>query len=142
MSIKDICNLPIKKITNDDALLFMWVVDSHLEKSFKIINAWGFDFATVGFVWVKQTKNNNFYYNLGKYTMKSTEFCLIGKKGKLKNLKKTNNVKSLLFADRTIHSKKPHEIRNRILKFCGDLPRVELFARQKIDGWDHWGNEV
>ena len=71
MSIKDICNLPVKNLTNDDALLFMWVVDSHLKKSFDIIDAWGFEFATIGFVWVKQTKHNNFYYNLGKYTMKS-----------------------------------------------------------------------
>jgi site-specific DNA-methyltransferase (adenine-specific) len=74
--------------------------------------------------------------------MKSTEICLIGLKGKLKNIKKSNNVKSLLMADRTIHSKKPDEIRTRITQFCGDLPRIELFARQKAEGWDSWGNEV
>ena len=74
--------------------------------------------------------------------MKSTEFCLIGLKGKLKNIKKSNNVKSLLLADRTIHSKKPNEIRNRIIDLCGDLPRIELFAREKVEGWDCWGNEV
>tara|TARA_B100000424_G_scaffold45809_1_gene31608 strand:- start:384 stop:938 length:555 start_codon:yes stop_codon:yes gene_type:complete len=142
MSIKDICNLPVKNITQNDALLFMWVVDSHLKKSFDIIDAWGFKFATVGFVWVKQTKNNNFYYNLGAYTMKSTELCLIGLKGKLKNIKKSNNVKSLLLADRTIHSKKPDEIRKRIVDLCGDIPRIELFARQRVEGWDCYGNEV
>ena len=142
MSIKSICNIPVKKITNDNALLFMWVVDSHLDKSFDIINSWGFKFATVGFVWVKQTKNKKFYYNLGKDTMKSSELCLICLKGKLKNIKKLNNVKSLLLADRTIHSKKPNEIRDRIIDLCGDLPRIELFARQKVEGWDCWGNEV
>ena len=142
MSIKDICDLPVKDITDNDALLFMWVVDSHLKKSFDIIDAWGFKFATVGFVWVKQTKNNNFYYNLGAYTMKSTELWLICLKGKLKNIKKSNNVKSLLLADRTIHSKKPDEIRKRIVDLCGDIPRIELFARQRVEGWDCWGNEV
>tara|TARA_R100000353_G_scaffold58371_1_gene46085 strand:+ start:328 stop:882 length:555 start_codon:yes stop_codon:yes gene_type:complete len=142
MSIKKISDIPVKKITNDDALLFMWVTDSHLNKSFEIIDAWGFKFATIGFVWVKQTKNKKFYYNLGKYTMKSTELCLIGLKGKLKNIKKSNNVKSLLLADRTIHSKKPNEIRNRIISLCGDIPRIELFARQKTEGWDCWGNEI
>ena len=120
----------------------MWVVDSHLKKSFEIIDAWGFKFSTVGFVWVKQTKNNNFNYNLGKYTMKSTELCLIGLKGKLKNLKKSHNVKSLVLANRTRHSEKPDEVRNRIVKLCGDIPKIELFARQKIEGWDAWGNEV
>jgi N6-adenosine-specific RNA methylase IME4 len=40
------------------------------------------------------------------------------------------------------HSKKPNEARDRIVQLMGDLPRIELFARQKTDGWDVWGNEV
>ena len=71
-----------------------------------------------------------------------TEICLIALKGKLKNIKKSNNVKSLVFAERTTHSKKPDEVRKRIEDFCGDLPRIELFARERVDGWDCWGNEV
>ena len=142
MSIKEICDLPVKEITNNDALLFMWVVDSHLEKSFEVIKSWGFKFSTIGFTWVKQTNKKNYCYNLSRYTLKSTEICLIGLKGKLKNIKNSNKVKNLVFAERTIHSKKPEEIRVRIKEFCGDLPRIELFARQKTDGWDAWGNEV
>ena len=74
--------------------------------------------------------------------MKSTELCLIGLKGKLKNIKKSNNVKSLLLADRTIHSKKPDEIRKRIVNLCGDISRIELFARERVKGWSSWGNEL
>ena len=81
-------------------------------------------------------------YNFGSYTLKSTELCLIGLKGKLKNIKKSNKVKSLVMAERTIHSKKPDEVRNRIIELCGDLPRIELFAREKTEGWDVWGNEI
>lgn len=142
MSIKDICNIPVNTITDNDAILFMWVVDSHLDKSFEVIKSWGFRFATIGFVWVKETNKKNYCYNLSKYTLKSTEICLIGLKGKLKNIKKSNKVKSLIFAERTIHSKKPNEVRRRIEEFCGDIPRIELFARQKTKGWDCWGNEV
>ncbi len=40
------------------------------------------------------------------------------------------------------HSQKPDEARDKIIELAGDLPRVELFAREKTDGWDAWGNEV
>ncbi len=56
--------------------------------------------------------------------------------------KKINNIESLLIAEKTKHSKKPKEVRNRIQELFGDKPRIELFARQKAEGWDSWGNEV
>ena len=40
------------------------------------------------------------------------------------------------------HSKKPDEVRNAIVELCGDIPRIELFAREKHTGWDCWGNQV
>ena len=63
-------------------------------------------------------------------------------KGKLKNIKKKNNIKNLVFAERLQHSKKPNIIRNQIVELCGNLPRIELFAREKFEGWDYWGNEL
>lgn len=142
MHIKQIKNLPVKEITNEDCILFLWSTDSHLPQALDVIKAWGFKYKTIGFTWVKQYKSGSYCYNFGAYTLKSTEICLIGLKGKLKNIKKSNNVKGLVFAERTIHSKKPDRIRNDIVELCGDLPRIELFARQKFDGWDSWGNEV
>ena len=142
LSIKEMCNLSINKITKKDCILFMWVIDSHLEESFKVIKSWKFRFATIGFTWVKQYKSGSYCYNFGAYTLKSTEICLIALKGKLKNIKKSNNVKGLVFAERTKHSKKPDCIKDKIIDLCGDLPRIELFARQKTPGWDVWGNEV
>ena len=142
LSDKQLCTLPVENITKPDCILFLWVTDSHLERSFSIINAWGFRFATIGFTWVKKYKSGSYCYNFGHYTLKSTEICLIGMKGKLKNIKNGNNVKGLVFAERTEHSKELDCIRNKIIELCGDKPRIELFARQKIDGWDAWGNEV
>ena len=142
MSIKDIGNLPVKNIADKDCILFLWTTDSHLPDSLKVIHSWGFKYKTIGFTWVKQYKSGSYCYNFSSYTLKSTEICLIGLKGKLKNIKKKHNIKNLVFAERTTHSKKPLEIRERIVQFCGDLPRIELFARQKADDWDAWGNEV
>ena len=52
------------------------------------------------------------------------------------------NVRQVIFEPPTKHSRKPNEIRKRIIRLCGDLPRIELFAREKTPGWDVWGNEV
>ena len=142
MSLNDIKDLPIKHITDKDCILFIWTTDSHLSEALEVIKSWDFKFKTIGFTWVKQYKSGSYCYNFGAYTLKSTEICLIALKGKLKNIKKSNNVKSLVFAERTTHSKKPDEVRKRIEDFCGDLPRIELFARERVDGWDCWGNEV
>jgi N6-adenosine-specific RNA methylase IME4 len=142
MTAKEICDLPVKEISNDNSILFLWTTDSHLLEALDVIKAWGFKYKTIGFTWVKQYKSGSYCYNFGAYTLKSTEICLVGLKGKLKNIKKSNNVKGLVFAERTIHSKKPEEVRNRIVQLCGDVPRIELFARQKHNGWDSWGNEV
>jgi len=142
MSFKDIKNLPVKDIADKDCILFIWTTDSHLNEALEIIKSWKFKYKTIGFTWVKQYKNGSYCYNFGAYTLKSTEICLIGLKGKLKNIKKTNNVKGLVFAERTKHSKKPNCIRDKIVELCGDLPRIELFAREKADGWESWGNEL
>ena len=142
MTTKEICNLSVENIANKDCILFLWTTDSHLPEALEVINSWGFKYKTIGFTWVKQYKSGSYCYNFGAYTLKSTEICLIGLKGKLKNIKKSNNVKGLVFAERTIHSKKPDRIRNDIVELCGDLPRIELFARQKAKGWDSWGNEI
>ena len=142
MSINDIKNLPVKEIADEDCILFLWTTDSHLPEALEVIKNWNFKFKTIGFTWVKKYKSGSYCYNFGAYTLKSTEICLIALKGKLKNLKKTDNVKGLVFAERTHHSKKPDCIRDKIVELCGDLPRIELFAREKVEGWDSWGNEV
>tara|TARA_R100001015_G_C4490061_1_gene67902 strand:- start:3 stop:431 length:429 start_codon:yes stop_codon:yes gene_type:complete len=142
MTCKEICNLPIENIADKDCILFLWTTDSHLLEALEVMKSWNFNYKTIGFTWVKKYNTGAYCYNFGSYTLKSTEICLIGLKGKLKNLKKSNNVKGLVFAERTKHSKKPNEIRKRIVNLCGDIPRIELFARQRVEGWDCWGNEV
>ena len=80
--------------------------------------------------------------NLGAWTMKNYEICLLGTKGSMLKHKQVNNIYQKVEAERTKHSKKPQEVRSRIELLFGDLPRIELFARQRFDGWDAWGNEL
>ena len=144
MGTKEIISLPINKISDENAVLFIWSTDYHLEKCMQVIQAWGFQYKTVGFVWFKKNKNNEPVCFMGAYTMKSgVELCLLATKGKdAHKLVKKHNVRSYVESIRLEHSKKPDDVRNRIVDLMGDIPKIELFARQKTEGWDVWGNEV
>ena len=141
MNLKDICNMPVNNIANDNSILLMWVIDPLLDKAFEVINAWGFKYKTVAFTWTKTNKTKpGFFTGLGYWTRGNPEMCLLATKGKPKRVSKS--VAQLVIDQRREHSRKPDRIRNDIIELCGDLPRIELFARQKFDGWDAWGNEV
>lgn len=77
---------------------------------------------------------------MGRWTRGNSEVCLLATKGKPKRV--NNAIDQLVFEPRGKHSQKPAIIRERIVQLVGDLPRIELFARQKTEGWDVWGNEV
>jgi len=144
MSSKSIKDLMVKDISSENCILFIWTTDYHLEKCIEIIKAWGFQYKTIGFAWAKKNKQGIPICFMGAYTMKSgIELCLLATKGKdAHKLVKKHNIRSLIECKRTKHSKKPDEIRNKIVELLGNLPRIELFARQKTDGWDVFGDEV
>ena len=142
MRLKDIMRLPVADITDNDCALFLWTTDAHIPDALELMVEWGFDYVTVAFVWVKKTPNWKQVATLGAWTMKNCELCLLGTTGSMLKHKKANNVYQLVEAIRSDHSRKPQEVRDSIVKLFGDLPRIELFARQKVEGWDCWGNEV
>lgn len=142
MTIEQMKKLLIKNITYQDAICFMWVVDSHLKEGIEVLESWGFTYKTIGFNWIKKTSKGNNCVNFAPWTLKSWEICLIGIRGAMGKYKKVNNILGLVEEERMYHSKKPDEVRRRIEQLFGDLPRIELFARQKTDGWDSWGNEI
>ena len=141
LNINDIYNLPVNDIANDDCILFIWVIDSMLPEALQVIKKWNFKYKTVAFTWVKQNKKSDGYFTgMGYWTRCNPEQCLLATKGNPKRLSKA--VRQLIISKRQEHSRKPDEIRNRIVELCGDLPRIELFARNKTKGWSVWGNEV
>ena len=141
MKKEDIQNLPVQNISANDCVLFLWVTMPCLEEGLELIRKWGFTYKTCGFTWVKKNKkSDSYFWGLGYWTRANAELCLIATKGKPKRVSKS--VHQICDAKIMEHSKKPNEIRERIVKLCGDLPRIELFARQCADGWDCWGNET
>lgn len=143
MSSLDIMKLPVDSIAAPDCILLIWTTDHHLEKCLNVIRAWGFTYKTVGFLWLKENKNGGIVSFMGAYTLKSgCEICLLATRGNPHKYVRKHNVKSLIISVREKHSKKPDIVRERIVELFGDLSRIELFARQKTDGWDVWGNEI
>jgi N6-adenosine-specific RNA methylase IME4 len=140
MSIEEIKTMRLPEI-DINAMLFLWVTFPCLQEGLDVIKAWGFKYKTLGFSWIKTNKKNGKpFFGIGYYTKSNCEICLIGVKGK--PIKQSNAVSSVLIEPRQEHSKKPNNARDNIVKLCGDIPRIELFAREKTEGWDVWGNEV
>ena len=141
MSVNDIAKLPVYSITNKDSALFLWVTMPFLDKAFEIIKAWGFKYKTCAFCWVKQNpKNSGIYSGMGQWTNGNAELCLLATKGNPQRV--ARNIKQIVLAPRGRHSAKPPEVRDRINALMGGGHCIELFAREQVDGWDCWGNEV
>ncbi len=141
MKTVDICALPVREIVHPDALLFLWTTMTHIPDALAVIEAWGFRYITNGFTWVKtNAKSGTPFFGMGYWTRQNAELCLLAKRGA--PLRRDNKVSSLILSPRRLHSQKPDQVRRNIVRICGRLSRIELFARTKTPGWDIWGNEL
>ena len=141
MGIEDIYAMPVAKIAAKNCALFLWATFPMLPECIETLRRWGFRYSTVAFTWIKRNpKSDAMFMGCGNYTRANAEICLLGIRGSMKRKDKT--VRQIIYASRGRHSSKPTETRDRIIQLFGDLPRVELFARYKVPGWDAWGNEV
>ena len=133
--------LPVAGLCAKDCVLFLWGTWPTLPRAVRTVDAWGFKFKTVAFVWVKTNKDGSPFLGMGYWTRSNTEFCLLATRGSPRRV--SCAVPQLVFATRGRHSAKPAEVRDRIVRLIGDVPRVELFARGPApEGWTAWGNEV
>ena len=141
MSIDELCALPVAELAAKDSALFMWATFPQLPEALRLIRAWGFTYKSVAFVWLKKNrKADSWFYGLGFWTRANAEICLLATKGHPK--RQAADIHQFIISPIEAHSKKPDETRDKIVALMGDLPRVELFARQTSPGWDVWGNEV
>jgi N6-adenosine-specific RNA methylase IME4 len=134
MTLQEMKDLPVQSIVGNDAVLFLWTTNKYIEDSYKVARAWGFNPSTM-LVWCKKPKGRG----LGGTFGISTEYILFARKGSLKA--KERHWSTWFEAKRGLHSVKPQIVRKMIEK-CFDGNKIELFARQKIESWDVWGNEV
>lgn len=141
MRIEELCALPVADIADRDCALFLWATFPQLPEALRLIQAWGFVYKTVAFVWLKQNRKAlTWFYGLGFWTCSNAEICLLATKGYPK--RQSAGIHQLVISPVEQHSKKPDEVREKIVALMGDVPRIELFARQQTPGWDVWGNEV
>ena len=168
MDLEALEKLPVKDIAEDNAVLFLWTTfpllldqkDPWLSAPGRLMKAWGFEYRTVGFVWVKTNKDDTIWHGVGSYAKSNAEVCLMGVRGKVGRLMKddkdrriktdpkdklsviSNNVSSVVLSNRKRHSQKPAEVRRNIVKLFGKVSRIELFARSGVKGWDSIGLEM
>lgn len=139
MTTAEICALPVREIVREGAACFMWATFPNITEAIKVMEAWGFTYKTAAFVWVKKNrKQGGNFMGLGAYTRANAEVCLLGVTPgfKAKTQIRAHNVHQIIEAPFEGHSKKPDETRQRIVELLGDVPRLEMFARQRADGWD------
>jgi N6-adenosine-specific RNA methylase IME4 len=118
----------------DDAVLFLWATNL-LQGALEVMNAWGFRYRT-NMVWVKP------WIGMGWWVRQQHELLLIGDRGYLRCPDPEDRPSSVVTAPRTEHSVKPTEFYSLIERMYPLASRVELFARQRRDGWAAWGNQV
>jgi len=142
-------NIPVA----DNAALFMWVTMPQLPAGLELMKKWGFTFKTVAFVWIKANKKatDTPFWGMGHWTRANAELVLMGVKGKPK--RQSAGVHQLIvepeYLDSQVivepiaqHSRKPDIVREKILELMGDVPRLEMFAREQAEGWDAFGDQA
>jgi N6-adenosine-specific RNA methylase IME4 len=163
MSTEDICRLNVETICNANSALFLWATFPRLPAALQVMQAWGFDYKTIGFAWVKLNRGryasprrhlaqeiyaqgvDDFlewltFFGVGFYAKHNLEICLLGVKGSMQPV--DNSISSVVYSPLGKHSEKPKIVHDKIVQLFGDRPRIELFAREAYKDWHIWGNEV
>ena len=140
MTPEEIKSLPVGELAARDAVLLLWTTGPFLAEAVRTVEAWGFDYKTEGFTWVK-TRGGKLFTGLGYHTRANAEFCLLATKGKgLRRGRK--DVHQVIISEVMRHSEKPVAVRRRIEGLYGPRRRVELFARTEAPGWDALGDAI
>ena len=141
MRMIDIYDFKIPE-TDKDCVLFMWATSPLLPEALYTIKCWGFEFKTIAFTWIKKNKKstNTNFWGMGSWTRANPEYLLLATKGNPKAV--SHSVHSVIESPIEEHSKKPDIIRDKIVELCGDVKRIELFARKRCEGWDSQGNQL
>jgi len=147
MDIPELCALPVRELAAPDCALFIWGIWILMPRLFEVIEAWGFEYKTCAFDWMKAhagqiemfREDSDVQMGLGYWTRANTEPCLLATRGKPKRL--NADVRQGIISPRRQHSRKPDIVHNRIERLVAG-PYLELFARQSRPGWTTWGNQA
>jgi len=136
MSPQDLMDMHVAKIADKNSILYMWTTGPQLQISMDVLQAWGFRYKTIAFVWEKVRCNP------GHYTMSSVEICLVATRGSIPKPRGTRNERQFHQKLRTQHSAKPDHFRKCIERMHPKNTKLEMFARQASPGWYVWGMQA
>jgi len=147
MPLADIKALPVHELAAENCALLLWTTPPFLRQSLDVMQAWRFRFVSIGFTWLKLKKahadeffmDGDMFVTLGHTTRKSSEVCLLGKRGRPSRLQR--DVGEVILAQRREHSRKPEQFYARCQRLYPG-PYLELFSRTERQGWDTYGNET
>lgn len=133
MSVQEIANLPVDRLAESSAHLYLWTTNRYLRDAYDVAKSWGFT-VTKPLVWCKAPKG----FMGGAFTS-SAEFCLFCRRGSLSTLARAG--RQWWEWPRSTHSVKPEAFLD-LVEQVSPGPYLELFARRQRLGWDTWGNEA
>ena len=147
MPLSDIKAMPVYELAAEHCALMLWTSPPFLKQSLAIMEAWKFRFVSIGFTWLKLKRgqsdqmfmDRDVFISLGHTTRKSSEVCLLGKRGRPPRLNK--NVQEVILAARREHSRKPEQFFARCEKLYPG-PYLEMFSRTDRPNWTTHGNQV
>ena len=141
MSFAEIAALPVAAHAKPPSHLYLWSPNALVAEALDIMRQWGFTYKT-NIVWYKIRKDGGpDGRGVGFYFRNVTELPLFGVRGGLRTLKPGRTQVNLIATRKQEHSRKPHEIYD-LIERCSPGPYLELFARERIEGWTQWGDEV
>jgi N6-adenosine-specific RNA methylase IME4 len=141
MSLHEICELPIGAHANNPSHLYLWCPNALLREGLQVMEAWGFTYKT-NIVWYKVRKDGGpDGRGVGFYFRNVTELLLFGIRGSMRTLQPGRTQVNLICTRKQEHSRKPDEVYD-IIESCSPAPYLELFARERVQGWTQWGDEV
>ena len=135
MDLNDIKELKVNDIADENCVLFLWATSPKLTEALEVMQSWGFNYRTC-LIWDKEV------IGMGYWFRNQHELLLVGTKGKISPPNPKERISSIFKEKRGKHSKKPDRIRELIAEWYKSSLKIALFARQRYEGWDSWGNEL
>ena len=141
LTTEEIASIPAGDLADEKSHLYLWCPNALLPDGLRIMKAWGFTYKT-NIVWYKVRKDGGpDGRGVGFYFRNVTENLLFGVKGKLRTLQPGRRQVNMIISRKREHSRKPDEM-YKVIESCSPTPYLELFARERVDGWTQWGNEI
>jgi N6-adenosine-specific RNA methylase IME4 len=141
MSFAEIAALPVGELALPQSHLYLWCPNALVAEGLEILRAWGFTYKT-NLVWYKTRKDGGpDGRGVGFYFRNVTELILFGVKGRLRTLPPARSQVNVIVSRKQEHSRKPEAVYD-LVRRCSPGPYLELFAREQVEGWTQWGDEL